>query len=136
MSTPWAQSATLTSTSQFSTPIALDPLSKMTAVQVSVTGTSSAALSTFYVQATLDTPAYGSAVSTPLPQPQPIWGQIGSSIYTFSSGVGITNLAALDGSATFVLLQPVAGLRLASSAAGGVLATATVVLRALQSPSA
>lgn len=142
MSTPWPQSVTLTSTSQFSAPISLDPLAKMTAVELTVASPSSAAstATTFYVQATLDTPAYNSANSTPLPSPQPLWSQIGSSVYSIVvsslSVVTNTNLSTFDNSAAFGLLQPVAGLRLGSTAAGGVPAGTTVTLRALQSPTA
>lgn len=136
MSTPWAQSATLTSSSQNSQAIALDPLAKMTAVQVTVTGTSSAAISSFFVQASLDTPAFSPAGGIQ-PQPQPLWSVVGSTgAFTFSSGVGTGLLNAFDASAMFVLLQPIASLRLTSSAAGGVQATATVQMRVLQSPAA
>jgi hypothetical protein len=133
MSTPWAQSATLSSAALVSNAIALDPLAKMTAVQLSVTGTSSAAISNFFVQATLDTPAFSPAGGI-LPQPQPIWSVVGPSsvAFTFSSGVG-GGLTAFDNTTMFVLLQPVAGLRLISSAA---INNATVQLRALQSPAA
>lgn len=141
MSTPWAQGISWTSSaSQFSTPIALDPLSKMTAVQVSISVPSTGTC-IFYVQATLDgNGAWGSGTPSLQPTPQPVWGQVGSSIYEYESSAATssnavnTNLNALDQSATFVLLQPVAGLRLASSAAGA--ATGTILLRALQSPTA
>lgn len=142
MSTPWAQTAVLTSSSQFSAGIGLDPLAKMTAVQVTFSATPPSSTSFLaYVQATLDTPVFASGgAGGVLPQPQPIWSLVGSSVYSIvGSSVGaltFNNLATFDNSAMFVLLQPVAGLRLASSAAGGVGSGNTVTLRALQSPTA
>jgi hypothetical protein len=142
MSTPWAQSCVLTSTSQFSNPIALDPLSKMTSVQLTVSSSGGlsglapvGAVATFSVQASLDTPAWATNIATPQPS-SPSWGVVGSSAYTIvSSGATFTNLSAVDGSATFVLLQPIGGLRLASTGAGSSIAT-VITLKALQSPTA
>lgn len=130
MSTPWAQGVVLTSTGTTSPSIALDPLSKMTVVQVSAG--SSSLVGTAWVQATLDTPAWGAATATPQPSPQPIWSVVGSSIgYTSSDNGG---LSTFDNTAMFVLLQPISGLRLNSSAA--IASGNTFTLRALQSPSA
>ena len=136
MSTPWAQTTILSSGIQSSIPIALDPLAKMTAVQLTFSSTGVGAV---FVQATLDTPAF-SASGGIQPQPQPIWSAIGSSngfvsATSTSSGSGGQVATPFDNSAMFVLLQPVAGLRLSSSAAGA-MSVGTVNLRALQSPAA
>lgn len=145
MSTPWAQTTVL-STAQGagvgSTPIALDPLAKMTTVQVTLSSVSVSA--TFYVQATLDgNGAWGSGgVSTLQPTPQPLWGIVGGSsvggIFQSSAATssGAYGLNTFDGSATFVLLQPVAGLRLISSGSSAITSGGSVILRALQSPAA
>jgi len=144
MSTPWAQSATLTSSSQFSTPIQLDPLAKMTVVQITITSSGglsgllpAGAVAAFSVQASVDTPAF-SAAGGIQPTPQPLFSAVGGSSGLFtinSTGSSFQGLSSVDGSAMFVLLQPIAALRLASSAAGSSLAT-VITLRALQSPAA
>jgi len=138
MSTPWAQTTVLSSGIQNSVPIALDPLAKMTAVQLTFSSTGVGAI---FVQATLDTPAFQSGgAGGVLPQPQPLWSTVGSSngfisATSTSSGSGGTVVAPFDNSAMFVLLQPVAGLRLSSSAVGA-MSVGTVTVRALQSPAA
>lgn len=132
MSTTWAQSTSLSSAATAGTaspPIGLDPLAKMTAVQltaggaIATTGTGGTVL----VQATLDgNGAWASGGAGGLqPSPQPLWGTVA----TLSSA---TQLAA-DNSYSFTLLQPVAGLRLL---VGGIAVGTAVTMRALQSPSA
>ena len=128
MSTPWAQTTVLSTAALTSPPIALDPLAKMTAVQISAS--SSAIAIAFLVQATLDTPAFSASGGI---QPQPIWSAIGpgSSGGIIPSSAGALNF---DNTLMFVALQPVAGLRISSSTALG--AGQTVTVRALQSPAA
>src|SRR5712692_6199100 len=147
MSTPWAQTTLLSSAAILSTPIALDPLAKMTVVQLTFSSTAVSQADVF-VQATLDTTAF-SASGGIQPQPQPIWSAVGSSVgfvsvASTSTGSGIpaagTGLNA-DNSVMFVLLQPVAGLRLTAGSSISIpssapLASGTVTLRALQSPAA
>jgi len=133
MSTPWAQTTVLSTAALTSTPIALDPLAKMTAVQISFS--SSAQTASIVVQATLDTPAFQSGgAGGVLPQPQPIWSQIGPNSSTQLLPTSSNGLVNIDNTLMFVALQPLAGLRISSSTALG--AGQTVTLRALQSPAA
>lgn len=130
MSTTWAQTVQLTSSSTVTNPLALDPLSKSTTVQISAG--SSSLVGTAWVQATLDTQTFGSAVATGQPVPSPVWSVVGSSIGYVSSDNG--GLSTFDNTAVFVLLQPIAGLRLNSSVA--IASGNTFTLKALQSPTA
>ncbi|SRR5258706_7796007 len=147
MSTPWAQTTVLSSAAISSTPIALDPLAKMTTVQVTFASSGVNAADVF-IQATLDTPAF-SASGGIQPQPQPLWSTIGSSVgyvsvTSTSTGSGIPAAGTAlnsDNSVMLVLLQPIAGLRLTGGSSISVpssspITTGTVTLRALQSPAA
>ena len=131
MSTPWAQTTILSTAALTSPPIALDPLAKMTAVQL--TFSSSAQAASIVVQATLDTPAF-SASGGIQPQPQPIWSQIGPNSSTQLLPTSSNGLVNADNTLMFVALQPLAGLRISSSTA--LAAGQTVTVRALQSPAA
>lgn len=148
MSQSTAQTVQLTSSSQFSPALALDPLSKMTAVQISLATPPSSATGltvNAYIQMTNDTVTFGSAVAQGFPQPAPVWSQVGSSVYqiiTSSLSAGTINSSqntgynTFDNAAMFVILQNIGGLRLASSAVGAIIGSAVITLKALQSPTA
>lgn len=106
--------------------IGLDPLSKMTAVQIttssSFNGDATTGSATFLIQVTLDVPYTGS--------PPARWASL-SSVAFVASSAGNTLLNS-DNTALLTLLEPVAGLRIQASA----VSSGSIFLRALQSPAA
>jgi hypothetical protein len=128
MSTPWAQTTVLSTgvTAGGSTPIALDPLSKMTAIQITAPSTAGFTGSVF-IQGTLDTPSFASGGAGGAIPSSPSWSAVSSTPLSSASQLGDGTFPMLT------LLQPVAGLRLFASSGAG---SAALTLHALQSPSA
>ena len=104
--------ATTLSSVGTSVALGLNPVSKTTLAQVSISGTSSLDV---VVQVTLDDPTTTAT---------PVWASL--------STTHISSVNAADG-LLYTIITPIAGLRLSSSTFG---ATTTVTLKALQSVTA